>query len=156
MNGSAPGGETRVPGASFSAKESDDQPQEFHVFLRPKATLLRLHDPIWHPPTDVYETEDGYQVKMELAGMRREEIQIVLSEGFLVVRGVREEANPVERVRFRQMEIKYGAFEVRMKIPHDVEQKEIEARYDNGFLRARLPRMKKSSGPHGRITVPVD
>ncbi|MCG3196420.1 MAG: hypothetical protein GHCLOJNM_00893 [bacterium] len=57
--------------------EESDSPHELcgtQVFLRPKATLLRVHETGWHPPTDIYETSDAYHVKIEMGGMHREVI----------------------------------------------------------------------------------
>ena len=45
-----------------------------------------LHSSVWTPPTDVYETETHLVVKIEIAGMREDDFEVVVEEQFLVVR----------------------------------------------------------------------
>ena len=46
---------------------------------------------IWSPPTDVYETEKEYIVRVEIAGMREADFEVIFENGFLFIGGVRPE-----------------------------------------------------------------
>ncbi len=54
-------------------------------------TSWQVHSSIWTPPTDVYETETGLIVKVEVAGMREEDFEVVVEDQILMIRGVRPE-----------------------------------------------------------------
>lgn len=92
----------------------------------------------WHPPTDVYETEDIIIVRMEIAGMKESDFVIELNERFLSIRGVRPDTN--ERRSYHQMEIRFGEFNIEMELPFLVHTDLVEATYRDGFLRLSLPK----------------
>jgi len=100
---------------------------------------------IWRPPTDVYETDTCVVVKVEIAGMREEDFDISLSSRVLTIAGVRRD--PTAEVHgstlsYQQMEIRYGDFRTEVYIPWAIIEDEIEATYEDGFLKVILPKAK--------------
>src|ERR1700722_6068229 len=75
----------------------------------------------WTPNTDVYETPDGLVVKMEIAGIEKNALEITLIGRLLLVRRHRKGPCRYQRCRFLQMEIDYGTFERRVIIPRSVD-----------------------------------
>ena len=98
---------------------------------------LRRRLPVWRPPTDVYETQEAVVVRVEIAGMRETDFDIMLNNRQLVIRGVRNEAS--ERRAYHQMEIRFGEFRSEVELPHPVELDQIKAVYNNGFLTIMMP-----------------
>lgn len=96
---------------------------------------VRTH---WRPPTDVYETEKHIIVRMEIAGMKESDFVIELNERSLSIKGVRPDAN--ERRSYHQMEIRFGEFGVEMELPSPINADLVEATYQDGFLRLKLPK----------------
>ena len=103
------------------------------------------------PRADIHETASGMLVTLDLAGVRREEIEILIEGDFLRVSGVRREPEVGECLRWHQMEISYGPFERVVALPPDADLENISAAYHDGFLQISVPR--RSGG--GR-QVPVD
>lgn len=101
---------------------------------------MTIRNPNWHPPTDVYETEDAIFVRMEIAGMREENFEIELEAQLLSIRGARSDI--AERRAFHQMEIAFGEFACEINLPGPVHLDQVEARYENGFLRILLPKVQ--------------
>ncbi len=99
----------------------------------------------WRPPTDVYETDDCVVVKVEIAGMREEDLLISLDGKKLTISGVRRD--PAAKLGYQQMEILYGSFETDVHLTRAVDEEKIEATYRNGFLSVRLPRQKPRQVP---------
>ena len=114
----------------------------------------------WHPPADVYENESCLLVKMELAGVRPEDIQVVLSADDLVltVKGVRKESTGHRsgRLRCHQLEIYFGPFERALALPHGVpiDRDRITATYKEGFLTVTLPKLEAQNTPKTRV-IPI-
>lgn len=110
----------------------------------------------WNPNTDVYETTDHLVVKMELAGIDREDLEITLNDRLLLVRGFRRDPcrQSQKRCSFRQMEIDYGYFERRIVIPRSVDGSHVRAQFLNGFLRIELPKAQHSE--HTALTVIIE
>jgi HSP20 family protein len=118
------------------------------------AGLLRHLEPPasatgWVPRVDVFETADTILVTLELPGVDREGIEIVVEGPYLSVSGVRPEPAPSACMRWHQMEIAYGPFERILALPIEIDPGRISATYRDGFLQIEIPR----GAPR---TVPID
>jgi HSP20 family protein len=96
---------------------------------------------MWSPPTDVYETEDSYVVKVEIAGMRDEDFDVAFENNTLWISGYRPDRN--ERRAYHQMEIRFGRFELAVEIPIPVDIEKATAEYKDGFLMIVFPKSDK-------------
>jgi HSP20 family protein len=94
----------------------------------------------WRPPTDVYETETAFVVRMEIAGMREDDFSVQIEGRMLSVRGVRSDTP--ERKAFHLMEIRIGEFQNEIELPGAVNVSEISADYRDGFLVIQLPKTR--------------
>lgn len=109
----------------------------------------------WRPPTDIHETPDAVRIKIELAGMSEETIEVTLYENALVVAGRRDDdADHDEGVCYHEAQVRYGPFRAEILLPAPVRHDEVEATYENGFLRIRLPKVVQSQpgSSHPRAT----
>ena len=93
---------------------------------------------IWSPPTDVYETEENYVIKVEIAGMRDEDFDVAFENNILLISGYRSDLN--ERRAYHQMEIRFGRFELAVEIPGALDIERATAEYKDGFLAVVLPK----------------
>lgn len=95
---------------------------------------------VWRPPTDVYETDENVIVKMEIAGMRDEDLEVVVQDDLLLISGSRSDSS--ERKAYHQMEIPFGKFSVSIDLPVRVNTDDAIAEYKDGFLTIQLPKEK--------------
>jgi HSP20 family protein len=95
-------------------------------------------DPEFAPVADVEETDDAYIVEMELAGVKKDGINIELSGRRLSVSGERKEKERQGRVRRRTRTV--GRFRYEIAFPVDVDDKKIEANLNEGVLTVRIPK----------------
>lgn len=95
---------------------------------------------IWSPPTDVYETQLAYVVRVEIAGMREDDFEITIEDKFLTISGNRPDVP--ERRAYQQMEIRFGKFETVVGLPGPVDLEAARADYTEGFLTVILPKAK--------------
>ena len=107
----------------------------------------------WVPNTDVYATDNGLVVKVELAGMRSEHLEITVEGNRLRISGNRPDGCRAAKASFLVMEINYGPFESEIELPDGYDLSKAKAIYVNGFLRVDVP---AASQPHFKTTkVPV-
>jgi HSP20 family protein len=102
----------------------------------------------WEPNINFCESADAYHVAVDLAGMRREDIDVQVHAGRLLVRGQRSIARPEMEgipLSMHHMEIEHGAFCRELDLPDDVNPQQIAARYKDGILWIDLP--KQAEGP---------
>lgn len=95
---------------------------------------------VWSPPTDVYETEHEYVVRVEVAGIRDADLEITFENGILVINGVRPELP--ERRAYHRMEIHFGKFSTVIGVPGPVDLDNSIAEYKDGFLTVKMPKAK--------------
>jgi HSP20 family protein len=107
----------------------------------------------WVPNTDVYTTDEGLVVKVELAGMRSEDLQITVEGGKLRISGQRPDGCRASKFNFLAMEINYGAFENVLELPPAFDLSQAKASYLNGFLRIDVPHAVKVPLKHTKVTV---
>ncbi|OIN90806.1 MAG: hypothetical protein AUJ21_07945 [Anaerolineae bacterium CG1_02_58_13] len=103
--------------------------------------LQRLYFSAWSPPTDVYETDEAYILRVEVAGMREADFEITLEDGFLQIGGTRPDVP--ERRAYQQMEIRFGRFSTAVGLPGPVNVDASRAEYVDGFLTVTLPKVKE-------------
>jgi HSP20 family protein len=99
----------------------------------------------WVPNTDVYVTDEGLVIKVELAGMRREDLELVVEGNRVKISGQRPDGCRSPKCKFLIMAINYGAFETVIELPSGYDLSEARAAYQNGFLRIDVPVKKGSS-----------
>ena len=95
----------------------------------------------WTPNTDVYIHATGAVIKVELAGIRKEDLEINVEGSRMTISGVRGDECRNGNSNFQVMEIHYGAFESVVELPAGFDLGLARASYQNGFLRVDVPAM---------------
>ena len=93
---------------------------------------------LWYPAADVYQTEDGWIVKVELAGVSVEDVEIDIQGNVLSIIGARKDRSCAVGVSFHQMEITYSRFEKTLQFPSAIEGARVEHNFEDGILIIRL------------------
>ncbi len=107
----------------------------------------------WVPNTDIYTTDEGLVIKMELAGMRSENLQITVEGSQLRINGQRPDGCRAAKFSFLAMEISYGPFEKVLDLPAGYDLGQAKASYQNGFLRIDVPHAAKPVTKRTKVTV---
>jgi len=89
---------------------------------------------LWYPAADVYQTPDGWVVKVELAGVSAEEIQIDIQGNVLYIAGCRKDRSCTTGATYQQMEITYSNFEKTLRFPAPIDGATVEHEFENGLL----------------------
>ena len=99
----------------------------------------------WVPNTDVYATDGGLVVKVELAGMKSDHLEITIEGSRLRIIGDRPDGCRAAKCNFLVMEINYGPFESVLELPPGYDLRRAKAVYVNGFLRIDVPVAARAS-----------
>lgn len=94
----------------------------------------------WLPATDVFETEKAVVVRLEVAGVRSDDLKVTVDGDVLRVSGVRRPPVDADLQRLHQMEIAFGPFERSLRISIPFDRNGVVARIEEGFLTITLPR----------------
>jgi len=106
------------------------------------------------PKIDVKETDTKYLVSAELPGISENNIKISLRENSLVIEGEKKsESKEEEEKGYYRSEIEYGSFYRTVPLKADVDDKNIEAKFQDGVLKVSLT--KKNDGISKTIKIPI-
>jgi HSP20 family protein len=92
----------------------------------------------WQPAVDVYRTPRGWLLKFDLAGVRPEDVSLIIEGCRVTVRGVRRDWLTEEGYSYYRMEITYNHFERSVELPCNVEPVSIATDYRHGMLLVQL------------------
>jgi HSP20 family protein len=124
-----------------SHKNSEQSIRNYRV-VESLGWQVRVQSHVWSPPTDVYELEDSYIVRVEIAGMHHQDFSIQLEDNYLIISGNRHDK--AERRAYHQMEVRYGEFSTIVPIPGPILPENVKAEYNDGFLVINLPKANNS------------
>jgi HSP20 family protein len=89
---------------------------------------------LWNPDADVYRVADGWVVKVDVAGICSDELEIELRDSVLTLRGCRRDTHYREGFIYHRMEITYSRFEKSIEFPDRIEGASVKRDYSDGFL----------------------
>ncbi len=130
----------RRRGGRETGRIQQDMEQIFRSLVIGVRPISRSNIGVWRPPIEVYECDDCLVVTAEIAGVQEEEISVIVDETLLRVSGVRHNPSVTQKRTYHEMGIAYGPFEAQVFLPFSVEVENVEASYEEGFLRVTLPR----------------
>ena len=105
----------------------------------------------WVPALDVHEDKDSFVVRTELPGLKREDIEVSLHDGALVISGERKVEKLEGGVEVHRQERYYGKFQRALTLPTPVAADKIKAQYKDGILTVIMPK----SGDRGARHISV-
>lgn len=110
---------------------------------------------VWEPNADVLESEEGFTVFVELAGVAPDELRIYYSptRHALLVRGSRKQPSTFRCHKCYQLEVQYGQFEKLITLPSgSVQRESIKAKFENGVLHILVPKKERMPQRRNRPT----
>jgi HSP20 family protein len=109
--------------------------------------MMRRRSPeeeyIWAPAIEMYEKDNNYIIRMELPGVRPEDVDISMSGETLTVKGERKPPEDIQNEEYQLCEVCYGNFTRTITLPESVDADKIEANFENGVLDLRIPKAEE-------------
>lgn len=117
------------------------------IFDEPVGSFLRegvVTSGEWKPLMDVVETKDGLSLKVEVPGVKQEDINISLEDNTLTVKGERKYESEVNENGYTRLERHYGTFQRSVVLPATVDANRVKATYKDGMLEIQLPKKEEA------------
>jgi HSP20 family protein len=105
------------------------------------------------PPVDIYEDENKLVLKIEIPGMRQEDLDVRMENNTLTVKGERSFQNEGKEENFHRVERRYGSFYRAFTLPNTVDPNNIKAEYDAGVLRLELQKRPETKPKQIKVNV---
>jgi HSP20 family protein len=93
---------------------------------------------LWCPAADVYRSQDGWIVKVDLAGVKPADVDVIIDGDLLRISGSRRDGTCGEGISHYQLEITYSRFEKMIRFPRSIEHASIDRDYRDGLLILQL------------------
>ena len=107
----------------------------------------------WAPSVDVSETDEEISVVAELPGLRKEDVDVTVADGFLTIKGEKKQESESKEKRIHRVERSYGAFSRRFQLPAEVNSESISAVYNDGVLTVTLPKAEAAKPKQIEVKV---
>jgi len=130
-----------------------DLDQYFEFFFGAHRPPVMQAERGWHPPADLFETENNLHIRVDIAGIELDDITLMLDRELLILSGIRREKNISEKRQYHKMEVAYGPFERIFNLPSPVCAEEVKAQYKDGFLMIKLMKRDKPIGKKKIIKI---
>jgi HSP20 family protein len=105
------------------------------------------------PPVDIYEDEHKLVLKLEIPGIRQEDLDVRMENTTLTVKGERSFESEGKEENFHRVERRYGSFYRAFTVPNTVDPQSIKAEYDAGVLRLELQKRAESKPRQIKVSV---
>jgi HSP20 family protein len=141
--------ERRKPEKGLTAWQPSREMEEIErrfedVFGRPFLPgiwrVFPSEDLVWAPAIDILEKEDNFLVKVELPGVKEDDVNVTIAGGTLTIEGEKKAESEVKKKGYYYSETSYGSFSRSITIPSTVDASKIDASYDKGILEITLPK----------------
>lgn len=107
----------------------------------------------WTPAFDVYEEKDNFVVKAELPGIKKEDINVSLQDGNLIISGERKSETKSEGAEIYRAERYFGKFQRSVALPAAVAAGKVKADYRDGVLTVTLPKSEEAKPKQIEVNV---
>jgi len=118
---------------------------------KPKINWFEDETEVGELSVDVYEEDNHVIIKSTVAGVRPDNIEVVVDDDTIAIRGKRQQEETIEKDKYFYQECYWGGFERILKLPVEVNDEGAEAILKNGVLTVRLTKIKKPKS----VKVPV-
>jgi HSP20 family protein len=125
----------------------------FSDFARPEAEQESLAMGNFIPPVDVYEDAQRLVLKLEVPGIKQEDLDVKLENQTLTVKGERKFEKDEKEENFHRIERRYGSFTRTFTLPQTVDAGSVKANYEQGVLTIALA--KKEAAKPKQVQVEI-
>lgn len=113
---------------------------------------VSLYD--WRPPVDIYETDDGIVLKVELPGVDKDDVSVEVKDNVLTLKGERLLDPEIKDERYYRKERSFGKFNRSFSLQEPIKPDLIKAGFKDGILTVEVPRPEEEKPK--QITVNID
>ncbi|MDI6890346.1 MAG: Hsp20/alpha crystallin family protein [Thermodesulfovibrionales bacterium] len=105
------------------------------------------------PSVDVFEEGDEVVVKAELPGMRKEDLDVKLTEDTITISGEKKKEEKVEKKDYYRLERSYGSFTRSFRLPAEVQTEKAAAKFKDGVLEIRILKTEEAKKKERKIMI---
>ena len=122
-------------------------------FAWPALGAANANGAAWSPGIDVFEKDNRLITKVDLPGLKKEDVKVELTDNHLVISGERKTEAEEKRDDFYRCEREYGSFYRAVPLPPGVKPEEVKASFADGVLEVSMPLPAKPASTVKKIEI---
>ena len=105
------------------------------------------------PKVDIFEEGDNFVVKAEIPGMKKEEIEVNLTDDMVTISGEKKKEEKVEKKDYYRFERSFGSFSRSFRLPKDVQADKAKATFKDGVLELKVPKTEEAKKKEKKVPI---
>jgi HSP20 family protein len=131
----------------------ESMPSMLRREMMPEQWFGDFSQPFFEPRVDVVDTGKAVRITAELPGMSRDDVDVEIQEGSLILSGQKKEEHVEEQEGYYRAERSFGSFRRVIPMPEDLNFDKCEARFKDGVLNVTLPKRSNGKSKTSRVEV---
>ncbi len=107
----------------------------------------------WRPLVDIYETAEGVRIKVDLPGVRKDDVAVEMKENILTIKGERHIETPDEESQYYRKERPNGPFQRSFAMRTMIAPEQIKAAFKNGVLTVDVPKPREMQPKQVQVSI---
>ncbi|MCM8787378.1 MAG: Hsp20/alpha crystallin family protein [Candidatus Omnitrophica bacterium] len=112
-----------------------------------------LREMSWKPSLDVSEDKDSLNIKVDLPGIRQQDIDVSISGNVLTIKGERKKEQETKEKNYHKLERFYGSFARSLTLPNYVDVNKVKASYKDGVLEITFPKTETAKAKQIKVDI---
>ena len=121
--------------------------------FEPRKLLQADMERFFRPQIDVAGDENRYEIRLDVPGLKQEDLSLEIKDDVLTIKGSREERSEDKDKHYYRVERSYGSFQRTLALPDDANADEITASLEQGVLKLEIPRRSGVEKDVKRISI---
>jgi HSP20 family protein len=105
------------------------------------------------PSIDIFEENNDVVVKAELPGVKKEDIDVTLTDDTISIAGEKKKEEQVEKKNYYRWECSYGSFVRTFTLPVEVQTDKVKTQFKNGILEIRIPKTEEAIKKEKKLKI---
>ncbi|MEC4684398.1 MAG: Hsp20/alpha crystallin family protein [Nitrospirota bacterium] len=105
------------------------------------------------PVVDIFEEGDNVVVKAELPGIKKEDVDVSLTDNSITISGEKKKEEKVEKKNYYRLERSYGSFTRTFRLPAEVQSDKAKAKFKDGILEIKVPKTEEAKKREKKVKV---
>ncbi len=122
-------------------------------FSSERFPALGVQEGVGFPLLDVYDAGDKIVVKAELPGVDKDDIELVVKDNELIIKGEKKKEEEIKEDNYYYSERSFGSFVRSIRLPVEIKADEVKAKFKNGVLEIELPKVEEARPKEIKIEV---
>ncbi len=140
-----------LPFSDWDRWVEDVMRRPFSIFTQPFMRISPTEDII--PSVDIFEEKGDVVVKAELPGIKKEDIDITLTEDTITICGDKKKELEVKKKDYYRWECSYGSFSRTFSLPAEVQTDKVKTKMKNGVLEIRIPKTEEAKKKEVKVKI---